>query len=1386
MKNIIKYVSSILFTVLLLFSVFKIVRVDAVDVPFKITNIEVKDKSSGVIINDVSINSGTITNDIVFSNKDDYIKYNVTFKNDSEKDYIIKSISDDNDSSNLEYTYDDLSNVKIEAGKEKTFELTLTYKLESSSVNISNKKVNLFLTYEDDEGNTFTDSLSNNGENDETITNPDDTNDETITNPNNGQSNQNETTKEDNKTNIINVPKTGDNLTKYIILLVISIIGLVITLINKKRLKKSLMVIVLTLLFIPIGIKADEAVFQIVFNNKITAYEFNVSFNTNEGSNINPLKIISGGKVTKPSDPEKENNVFIGWYKDSDYINEFDFENDTISKDTVIYAKWLNGNIVKYNANGGKFTNGKTIKPIEYEITTGDVTKYSYTENIDITGKQNSNYGEDWYSFNILGSDRGDPEEPHVVTIPGAESLVVDVYFNSEDTDYDYALILEGNHKYYYNYTYEESEQITYYILGGEQTGTYTVNDNELTNMGHETILIQGDSVTFDFVSDNDDCGAGYGYYAIIKGTGKDIQEKGTYEEPINGNAIFAGWYKDSDTTDGQEFDEDDIDGIVEVYAKWLYQIVYIMNGGNLNDFDEYIKAGDSLENLPEPTKFQSTFLGWFDELNEKIEDGFIPTDNMELVANWETNKYTITFDSKGGSSVDSITKEYDTEIGELPTPTKANYVFEGWYVDDTYETKITEDTLVLEDTTYVARWVPVYNITYNANGGKFSNNNSTNVIKYALDIKNVEKISRTQNVDSTGKKISNYGNNKNGNYIVGSDRGYTSNHVITVPGAESLNVDIYYNGEDATKDFATIWEGSYPNYAASAYFRTGITGGQQLGGVQTGNYTLNGNSLTNMGHSHFTINGESVTFGFKSDSSGYGQGYGYYAIVTTVLNNSYFIDTYTEPTSLGKTFIGWYKDANCTAGQEFKLEDLDSDIEVYAKWAYKVTFDPTGGTVTPTYKNLTTGASVGTLPTPTRNLYAFNGWFTEAEGGEQITASYVPTSNVTVYAQWTKLPTWVISFETFGGSDVADIEILRGGTLGTLPTPTHEHFLFMGWYTDSSYTTKISSTTIPDGNKTYYAKWHEYDADPSNINITVFDEYVCPNNMNITVSDNIVCKRAEALHQEVCNSSGGASFCAGYNGGQHEHNSIITYGNCGTRGELKGGDAFTCDVNGDGKFNELTERFYYLSDYYNTTTREYESDTAALIYYNSVTNGLATNTVPHAYSANGLIANGPVTAVVQLPKTSQWTNVSLKNTSRQLILDDSRYGSENLPVFDYTGYAARFPQFGELEKACGKTNSQLTQLNGIRTYMNCEYLFENTLYTTYQTEPDGSWNPDAYYAKIVRGHYVENIAGPSSSANSVRILNSSDLGTGTNTNPAGLYYGVRPVIEISKERIDY
>ena len=66
------------------------------------------------------------------------------------------------------------------------------------------------------------------------------------------------------------------------------------------------------------------------------------------------------------------------------------------------------------------------------------------------------------------------------------------------------------------------------------------------------------------------------------------------------------------------------------------------------------------------------------------------------------------------------------------------------------------------------------------------------------------------------------------------------------------------------------------------------------------------------------------------------------------------------------------------------------------------VTFNANGGSVNPTSKQVDTGAAIGTLPTPTRDGYKFNGWFTAISGGSQIYASTIITSDVTYYARWT------------------------------------------------------------------------------------------------------------------------------------------------------------------------------------------------------------------------------------------------------------------------------------------------------------------------------------------------------------------------------------------------
>ena len=70
-----------------------------------------------------------------------------------------------------------------------------------------------------------------------------------------------------------------------------------------------------------------------------------------------------------------------------------------------------------------------------------------------------------------------------------------------------------------------------------------------------------------------------------------------------------------------------------------------------------------------------------------------------------------------------------------------------------------------------------------------------------------------------------------------------------------------------------------------------------------------------------------------------------------------------------------------------------------------KVTFDPNGGEVTPTYKTLNIGDEVGTLPKPVRDEYIFDGWYTSSTGGNQINENTIVNEAVIYYAHWTEAP---------------------------------------------------------------------------------------------------------------------------------------------------------------------------------------------------------------------------------------------------------------------------------------------------------------------------------------------------------------------------------------------
>lgn len=67
----------------------------------------------------------------------------------------------------------------------------------------------------------------------------------------------------------------------------------------------------------------------------------------------------------------------------------------------------------------------------------------------------------------------------------------------------------------------------------------------------------------------------------------------------------------------------------------------------------------------------------------------------------------------------------------------------------------------------------------------------------------------------------------------------------------------------------------------------------------------------------------------------------------------------------------------------------------------WTVTFNANGGTVSETTRLVSKGSPYGTLPVPVYSGYNFEGWYTSATGGTRVTATSIPTSNITLYAHW-------------------------------------------------------------------------------------------------------------------------------------------------------------------------------------------------------------------------------------------------------------------------------------------------------------------------------------------------------------------------------------------------
>lgn len=147
------------------------------------------------------------------------------------------------------------------------------------------------------------------------------------------------------------------------------------------------------------------------------------------------------------------------------------------------------------------------------------------------------------------------------------------------------------------------------------------------------------------------------------------------------------------------------------------YIINYELDGGTLGANSPATHTYGTETILVNPTKSGYNFAGWYleDTFATKIEtlaaDGY--TSEITLYAKWNkrssggggTTRYTVLFDTNGGSKLSNQTVTRNSVIKEPATPTKDGFDFAGWYTDKELKTKYDFSAKITKSMTLYAAW---------------------------------------------------------------------------------------------------------------------------------------------------------------------------------------------------------------------------------------------------------------------------------------------------------------------------------------------------------------------------------------------------------------------------------------------------------------------------------------------------------------------------------------------------------------------------------------------------------------------------------------------------------------------------------------------------------
>ena len=553
---------------------------------------------------------------------------------------------------------------------------------------------------------------------------------------------------------------------------------------------------------------------------------------------------------------------------------------------------------------------------------------------------------------------------------------------------------------------------------------------------------------------------------------------------------VFAGWTDNANRTgriyvSGETYTVAAND--INFWAAWTpntYTITYDVNGasGLPSVTSSSYTVGSAPVQLPivgTMAKLGYDFAGWSSEaVGSPIADSFTVSADTRLFARWNYASFTLTYDLDGGTgTIDSQTAvNYLQQFILAPatgfTKTIGNdsYAFVAWSTNSLTYNPGQSYYMPAANLTFTATWTRIYNVKYSFSGGVVASA-IADQLKIAF-----ETITVTSEIPTrTGYTFLHWVDQSGETTTAGATYTVRDDHYLLYATWSATPYSVTYDaagGSPAPSESAkTIGERFYVGATPA---REGYNFNGWSDGVNT--YFAGAPYVTQSSNVVFTAQWQGKVFRVSYDFNG-GAGN-----VGGVYSHTFGNPAYSLPTSgLSLTdynFGGWSTSPGGTSvGSTFAPS---SDISLYAIWniaIYRLNFDGQSGISESATAKVTIGQSI-TLPNATRSNYTLQGWSIQQSGGTVTSggASFTPTSDATLFAQWA-LQVFTVTYNANGGtSQTASAEFTYGSTTPLqLPSATRSNYVFSGWYSAAVGGFSIGSAGAnftPSGTVTIYARW--------------------------------------------------------------------------------------------------------------------------------------------------------------------------------------------------------------------------------------------------------------------------------------------------------------------------